>query len=206
MELNEELALSYYRPLKTVAAQHGFQLVQHIETGAIFAERRLSTHNAGVFRTLKEHPVPGTPHICELAEDGETLIVIEEYFAGDTLSESSSQDSCSHPREYPSVQPDSFAGSCAETCRFSECGADAAAAVRNRYLRNRYLQNRYIRNVFRNSKGYPRHRSASEYTSDRRNLCGRWTNVFFAETHCKRTLRTGTSCHFYHKMYETGFF
>ncbi|MCD7716788.1 MAG: hypothetical protein LUI39_10105 [Lachnospiraceae bacterium] len=87
MELNEELALSYYRPLKTVTAQHGFRLVQHIETGTLFAEKRLPARNAGVFRTLKEHPIPGTPRICELAEDGETLIVIEEYLAGDTLSE-----------------------------------------------------------------------------------------------------------------------
>ncbi|MCD7841218.1 MAG: hypothetical protein LUG56_01985 [Lachnospiraceae bacterium] len=87
MELNEELALSYYRPLKTVTAQHGFRLAQHIETGTLFAEKRLPARNAGVFRTLKEHPIPGTPRICELAEDGETLIVIEEYLAGDTLSE-----------------------------------------------------------------------------------------------------------------------
>ncbi|MCD7761688.1 MAG: hypothetical protein LUI14_00545 [Lachnospiraceae bacterium] len=87
MELNGELALSYYRPLKTVTAQHGFRLVQHIETGALFAEKRLPLRNAGVFRTLKEHPVPGTPRICELVEDGETLVVIEEYLAGDTLSE-----------------------------------------------------------------------------------------------------------------------
>ncbi len=85
MNLDAELALSYYKAIARINDTHHILLVQHVETGCFYVQKTLSVYNLEVYRYLKAHPQKGLPQIIEMAEDGEALVVIEEYIAGDTL-------------------------------------------------------------------------------------------------------------------------
>lgn len=87
LTVSDELRMSYYREIADIEADHGVFLVQDIRTGKIYVKKVLTVYNLEVFRYLMVHPVRHTPRIRELAEDGYTLIVIEEYIPGDTLQE-----------------------------------------------------------------------------------------------------------------------
>ncbi len=87
MTVNDELKLSYYRPVADIYAEHGVKLVQHVETGKFYVQKTLTVYNLDIFRQLKAHPIPNTPKIYELVEDGSSLIVIEEYLQGNSLQE-----------------------------------------------------------------------------------------------------------------------
>lgn len=87
MNLSDECALSYYAPVAEICPEHGVQLVQHTETRRFYVKKRLAIYNLEIFRYLQAHPVRHIPHIYELAEDGNTLIVIEEYLPGQSLQE-----------------------------------------------------------------------------------------------------------------------
>lgn len=87
MTLEEELALSFYREVADINQAHGITLVQHLENQKFFVKKVLTVYNAELFQHLKTHPVRNTPHIYELAEEGNTLILIEEYIPGQTLQE-----------------------------------------------------------------------------------------------------------------------
>lgn len=84
-DLQQSLALSYYRQVATINEEHKVYLVQHRETGKFYVKKELDVFNAGVYRRLKANSPKGTPKICELIETGNTLIVIEEYISGETL-------------------------------------------------------------------------------------------------------------------------
>ena len=87
MTLDEELKLSYYRRMSPLSAAHEVWLVRHTETGRVFVQKRLTNYSAEVFRGLIAHPVEGVPRVYEAVEDGGSLIVIEQYVDGETLSE-----------------------------------------------------------------------------------------------------------------------
>lgn len=87
MDVNARLALSYYEYAAPIRPDHGVFLVRHRETGKFYVKKVLPVYNLSVYRQLRAQPVRGVPRIAELAEDGQTLIVIEEYLQGDTLQE-----------------------------------------------------------------------------------------------------------------------
>lgn len=87
MTLDEELRLSYYKRVSPLNAAHEVWLVQHTVSGRIFVQKRLRTYSVGTFKALMEEPIPGIPRIYEAVEDNGTLIVIEQYIDGETLSE-----------------------------------------------------------------------------------------------------------------------
>lgn len=87
MTLEEESRLSFYREVATLNESHGVFLVQHTESKRVYVKKTLRVFNANVYRYLKDHPVLFTPHVYEVIEDEENLIVIEEYISGDSLKE-----------------------------------------------------------------------------------------------------------------------
>ena len=87
MTLEEQCTLSYYQEIGRLDEQKTILLVQHSETKRVFVKKVLSLFDEGVFRYLRENPIPNTPRIYEAIRDGDTLIVIEEYVSGPTLKE-----------------------------------------------------------------------------------------------------------------------
>lgn len=87
MTTEEELALSYYKEIGMLNAEHGVALVQHTQSKRLFIRKTLTVYNAEVYRYLKRHPVANTPVIYEAVEDDGTLTVIEEYINGTSLRE-----------------------------------------------------------------------------------------------------------------------
>ena len=85
MTIEDELRLSYYKRIGVLNESHGVYLVQHTESKTVFVEKKLVIYNIDVYRQLAAHPIPGMPHIAELAEDDGVLTVIEEYISGTNL-------------------------------------------------------------------------------------------------------------------------
>lgn len=82
---DDKILLSCYEQVAVLNEDHQVFLVQHKASHNIFVKKTLSVYNPAVFRYLKECPVKGIPQIVEVIEDGDTLIVIEEYISGRTL-------------------------------------------------------------------------------------------------------------------------
>lgn len=87
MEVDAALCLSFYRDIATLNEAHGVDLVQHVETKAIYVKKTLTVYDLQVFQHLKDHPVAGIPRIEELVETDDRLYVIEEYISGRSLRE-----------------------------------------------------------------------------------------------------------------------
>ncbi|MBP3458864.1 MAG: serine/threonine protein kinase [Lachnospiraceae bacterium] len=87
MTIESQLALSYYEDIAEINAEHKIFLVQHRETKKIFIKKILNVFNLSVFQYLQANPIKNTPHIYEVMEDGDRLILIEEYISGSTLEE-----------------------------------------------------------------------------------------------------------------------
>lgn len=87
MEVDAALCLSFYRDIATLNEAHGVDLVQHVETKAIYVKKTLTVYDLQVFQHLKDHPVTGIPRIEELVETDGRLYVIEEYISGRSLRE-----------------------------------------------------------------------------------------------------------------------
>jgi len=85
MDLDTELALSYYKEIAEINNRHRVMLVQHVETGSFYVKKTLSVYSFDVYRYLKDHSLRGLPQIFEVMKDDDELIVIEEYIAGDSL-------------------------------------------------------------------------------------------------------------------------
>ncbi len=87
MTIEQELNLSYYQQVADINAEHHIYLVQDVRTQKFYVKKLLTTYNAEVYRYLQKHPIPNTPKIILVEEDGKILTVIEEYIPGDTLEE-----------------------------------------------------------------------------------------------------------------------
>ena len=87
MTLSDELRLSYYREIADIEADHGVFLVQDTRTKKIYVKKILPVYSLEIYQYLAQHPMEHTPRIRELAEDGNLLILIEEYIPGNTLQE-----------------------------------------------------------------------------------------------------------------------
>lgn len=78
---------SCYRQIAVLNREHRVWLVQHENSGKVYVEKKLYNYNMDIYLQLLEHPIPGLPQIVDLAEEAETLYVIEEYIPGPTLQE-----------------------------------------------------------------------------------------------------------------------
>ena len=87
MQFEDEFRLSFYEPLTAIDDAHGVFLMRHKSTGQLYVWKELTIFSSDVFHTLEAHPVEGMPRIAEVIEDGEKLIVIEEYINGVTLEQ-----------------------------------------------------------------------------------------------------------------------
>ena len=87
MTLEDTCTLSYYRQAAQLDPRHGVCLVQHTETGRLYVKKTADVHSLEVFRQLKEHPIAGIPAVQEVLPDGDSVVVIEEYIAGESLQQ-----------------------------------------------------------------------------------------------------------------------
>ena len=87
MTLEQELELSYYKDAAPINESHGIWLVQDQRDGKFYVRKTLTVFNKDIYRYLKNNPIPHTPRIHHVAEDGNALLVIEYYIPGDTLEE-----------------------------------------------------------------------------------------------------------------------
>ena len=87
MTLEQEYTLSFYREITEINRTHRVSLVQHTETQQLFVKKVLTYYHPDVLSRLRSHPVPGVPKIHELIQDGDTLIVIEDYIHGETVAQ-----------------------------------------------------------------------------------------------------------------------
>ena len=91
MDLDQRLAISYYKPIAAINEPHHVYLVQHQETKKIAIKKVLDVYNIAVYAELYRNPVAGTPRIINYYEEAGQLTVIEEYISGTSL-----QDKISH--------------------------------------------------------------------------------------------------------------
>lgn len=87
MDLDTRLTLSYYKEIANINENHDVYLVQHQHTKKIFVKKILRIYDKNIFIYIKEHPIANLPKIYEVFEDGNKLIVIEEYISGNTLED-----------------------------------------------------------------------------------------------------------------------
>ena len=85
MNIQNELALSFYKEIALLNADHQVALVQHIQTGQIYVKKTLDVYNLNVYSYLKDNPVPGLPRIYELIQQDQSLIIIEDFISGQSL-------------------------------------------------------------------------------------------------------------------------
>ena len=82
MDLDQRLAISYYKPIAAINEPHHVYLVQHQETKKIAIKKVLDVYNLAVYAELYRNPVAGTPRIINYYEEAGQLTVIEEYISG----------------------------------------------------------------------------------------------------------------------------
>ncbi|MCR5666962.1 MAG: serine/threonine protein kinase, partial [Eubacterium sp.] len=87
MNIEAELALSYYKEIADINKNHEITLVQHVENKHFFVKKELSVYNESIYAELKNHPLSGLPTIRELEKNDDTLIIIEDYINGETLED-----------------------------------------------------------------------------------------------------------------------
>ena len=97
MDLDQRLAISYYKPIAAINEPHHVYLVQHQETKKIAIKKVLNVYNLAVYAELYRNPIAGTPRIINYYEEAGQLTVIEEYISGTSL-----QDKISHADIAPS--------------------------------------------------------------------------------------------------------
>ena len=77
MDLDQRLAISYYKPIAAINEPHHVYLVQHQETKKIAIKKVLDVYNLAVYAELYRNPVAGTPRIINYYEEAGQLTVIE---------------------------------------------------------------------------------------------------------------------------------
>ena len=87
MDLDQRLAISYYKPIAAINEPHHVYLVQHQETKKIAIKKVLDVYNCAVYAELYRNPVAGTPRIINYCEETGQLTVIEEYISGTSLQD-----------------------------------------------------------------------------------------------------------------------
>ena len=85
--LKKQLAISYYKTIATLNESHKIYLVQHQETLKIYVKKVLDVYNKDIYKYLFINRIPGIPHIIDLFETDNQLIVFEHYISGHSLQE-----------------------------------------------------------------------------------------------------------------------
>lgn len=99
MNLQTQLALSYYKEVGILNEEHHVTIVQHRSSRKICVKKDLSVYNLAVYQYIYHNPIPNLPRIYELLESDGVLTVIEEYVSGDTLSDYLDQHGLLSPEE-----------------------------------------------------------------------------------------------------------
>ena len=84
-ELEKLCEQALYEEVRSL--EDGRSIVKDNATGRLFYKKRLSVFNADVFAWLKEHRSRYVPRIEAFWQDGDELVVVEEFIQGNTLEE-----------------------------------------------------------------------------------------------------------------------
>lgn len=87
MTLENEYTLSFYRELTKVNDRDNIILVKHTESGRLYIKKRLRLYDRAVYDFIREYSPAGVPRIEAMVEEDGVLTIVEEYIAGDRLSE-----------------------------------------------------------------------------------------------------------------------
>lgn len=79
--------MSDYNMISTLNEQHKVYLVQSALSGKVYVQKVLDVYNIRVYEYLYRNPVAGIPRLINYYEQGDKLIVIEEYISGISLQE-----------------------------------------------------------------------------------------------------------------------
>lgn len=79
--------MSDYKIISALNEEHKVYLVQSALSGNIYVQKNLDVYNIRVYEYLYRNPVAGIPRIINYYEDGNQLVVIEEYISGTSLQE-----------------------------------------------------------------------------------------------------------------------
>ena len=74
--------LSFYEALSDFGEKENVQLVKNTATGQLYVKKTLSVYDRAVFDFIRRKSPPNVPKIVELLQEGDELIVIEEYYSG----------------------------------------------------------------------------------------------------------------------------
>ena len=85
MTLEEHYRLSFYQPVAELGDREHVKLTRHAESGIYYVRKDLTDYNREVYEQLNVLGSPYFPHIYEVIQDEEKLIIIEEYIPGETL-------------------------------------------------------------------------------------------------------------------------
>ena len=81
------MALMVYEEKESINGRADIMLVEDRDTGEKYVEKILKTYDISVYDFLKRRPVKHMPRLYGVYEGANCLVVIEEYIAGQTLSE-----------------------------------------------------------------------------------------------------------------------
>lgn len=87
MTLEEQCRLSYYQKIAEISTHKNVSLVQNVENKKIYVRKEQTVYNKSIYEYLMKSKNPHVPRIHECIEDGDMLIVIEDYVHGDSLQE-----------------------------------------------------------------------------------------------------------------------
>ena len=79
--------MSDYKIISALNEEHKVYLVQSALSGKVYVQKILDVYNIRVYEYLYRNPVSGIPRIINYYEDGNQLVVIEEYISGTSLQE-----------------------------------------------------------------------------------------------------------------------
>ena len=85
MTLEEHYRLSFYQPVAELGGREHVKLTRHAPNGRYYVRKELIDYNREVYEQLRILDSAYFPHIYEVVQDEEKLIIIEEYISGETL-------------------------------------------------------------------------------------------------------------------------
>lgn len=84
---NDVLKLSMYQEIEPIDGRGDIVMVKHRETGERYIKKLLTTYNRSIYEYLKGKPIGHMPHVIEIYESDNCLIVIEEFIEGQTIAD-----------------------------------------------------------------------------------------------------------------------
>ncbi|MBR5712885.1 MAG: serine/threonine protein kinase [Lachnospiraceae bacterium] len=85
MSPQDKSILSFYRELEPISSSQKVVLVRHVDTGRICVKKNISAYNRELYHYLQTAEITGIPRIYECLDDGDVIVVIEQYISGSTL-------------------------------------------------------------------------------------------------------------------------